>query len=136
MSEARHVEVAGRRFDIAPVRVGDLPAFLEAVGPVASELSGGDLMGALARHAGRIIDAVAIGAGVERAWLEAQTADVLVELAAAVMEVNADFFARSVLPAIERAAGRLESVLAEAGGAGGSVTGSSSSAAPGSATAT
>ncbi|MCR6497363.1 hypothetical protein LJB71_14845 [Thermomonas sp. S9] len=77
--------------DIAPVTVRDLPAFLAAIEPIARELASGDIAGALLRHADAVIEATAIGAGVDRAWLEAQQTDVLVELAAKVLEVNADF---------------------------------------------
>lgn len=96
--------------DIAPVKVKDLPAFLAAVEPIARELASGDILAALAKHADRVIEATAIGAGVERAWLEAQTPDVLVDLAARVLEANADFFVRRVLPAIAAAAERLAAI--------------------------
>ncbi|MCX8016397.1 MAG: hypothetical protein N2690_00645 [Rhodocyclaceae bacterium] len=89
---------------IAPVRVKDLPAFLAAIEPIARELAAGDLMGALIRQADAVIAATAIGAGVERAWLEEQTPEVLVDLATRVLEVNADFFVRAVLPRLTAAA--------------------------------
>lgn len=87
-----------------PVKVRDLPRFLAAIEPVAKDLATGDLMGAIMRHADRVIEATAIGAGVERAWLEEQTPDVLVDLAAQVVEVNADFFVRQALPRVTRLA--------------------------------
>lgn len=90
--------------EIHPVKVKDLPAFLAAVEPIARELAEGDILAALAKHADNVITATAIGANVERAWLEAQTPDVLVDLAAQVLEVNADFFARAVLPKVTAAA--------------------------------
>lgn len=116
--------------DIQPVKVRDLPAFLAAVEPIARELAAGDILAALARHADAVITATAIGAGVERAWLEDQTPDVLVELASAVIEVNADFFVRNVLPKVERAA----QVLAAT--ASGGTAGSPGSSAQASTTAT
>lgn len=96
--------IATRAITIEPVRVRDLPAFLHAVEPIARDLAAGDLMGALARQADRFIAATAIGAGVDRSWLDARSADDLVQLAGAVLEVNADFFVRRVIPAIEQAA--------------------------------
>lgn len=90
--------------DVRPVKVKDLPAFLAAVEPVARELMAGDMLAALSRHADGVIAATAIGAGVERSWLEQQTPDVLVDLAAKVLEVNADFFAQRVLPRLTSAA--------------------------------
>ena len=101
---------------ITPIRVRHLPAFLAALEPVARELERGDILAALARHADRVIEATAIGAGVDRAWLEEQTPDVLVDLAAQVLEANADFFVRSVLPRINQAAETLAGVVATASG--------------------
>jgi len=99
-----------------PLKVKDLPAFLAAIEPIAQELMRGDIMAALARHADRVIEATAIGAGVERAWLEEQTPDVLVDLAAKVLEVNADFFARAVLPRLTDAAETLARITETASG--------------------
>lgn len=127
------ITIDGEIITIAPVKVGDLPAFLAAVEPVAAELAGGDIAGAIMRRAENIIAATAIGAGVQRAWLEEQTPDVLAELAAGVLEVNADFFVRRVLPVIQASAERLtQSVQTASGG----MSGSSASPAPGSDTGT
>jgi len=116
MTEQHHVDPT----TITPVRVGDLPAFLAAIEPVTRELAEGDLMAALTRNAEQVIQATAIGAGVDREWLNAQSLDVLLELATAVIEVNADFFVQRLLPAIEAAVTRLNTALAETGGANGS----------------
>lgn len=105
---------------IEPVKVKDLPAFLAAIEPVARELMAGDLLSALAKHADGVIAATAIGAGVDRAWLEEQSPDVLVDLAARVLEVNADFFARHVLPRIQAAADKLAAMQTASGGTNGS----------------
>jgi len=93
------VTVAERSFTIEPVRVKDLPQFLAALEPVAREVAAGDVLSAVAKHTSGMIEATAIGSGADRAWLQEQTPDVLVELAAAVIEVNADFFVQRVLPA-------------------------------------
>jgi hypothetical protein len=106
--------------DITPIKVRDLPRFLKAIEPIAADLATGDLAGALMRHADAVIEATAIGAGVERAWLEEQTPDVLAELAAKVIEVNADFFVRRVLPTVTAAADRLaQSAQTASGGTSG-----------------
>jgi hypothetical protein len=96
-----------RGIAVTPIKVRDLPRFLKAVEPIAADLSTGDIAGALMRHAEAVIEATAIGAGCERAWLEDQTPDVLVELAAKVLEVNADFFVKRVLPVIQSTAEHL-----------------------------
>jgi hypothetical protein len=93
--------------NITPIKVRDLPRFLKVIEPIAAELAVGDISGALIRHTDAVIEATAIGAGVDRAWLEDQTPDVLAELAAKVLEVNAGFFVQRVLPVLQGAADRL-----------------------------
>lgn len=103
---------------IEPIKVRDLPRFLRAVEPIAADLAAGDIAGALIRHAEALIEATAIGAGVDRAWLEEQTPDVLADLAARVLEVNGDFFVSRVLPQVMAAAERLARIAS--GGTSGS----------------
>jgi hypothetical protein len=74
----------------------------------------------LMRHADAVIEATAIGAGCERVWLEDQTPDVLAELAAKVLEVNADFFVRRVLPVMTAADRLAQSAQTASGGTSGS----------------
>ncbi len=105
--------------DMTPIKVKDLPAFLAAIEPIARDLMDGDMMAALSKNADRVITATAIGAGVDRAWLEEQTAGVLIDLAARVLEVNADFFVGQAIPRITRAAERIAS-LTPSGGTSGS----------------
>lgn len=114
---------------LTPIKVKDLPAFLAAIEPIARELERGDLLAAIARHADAVITATAIGAGVERAWLEEQTPDVLVDLAAQVMEANADFFVRNVLPRLTAAAEKLTATVS--GGMSGSPASSPAASATG-----
>ncbi|MCL6619495.1 MAG: hypothetical protein K6T33_06855 [Thermomonas hydrothermalis] len=116
-----------RGIAITPVTVGDLPAFLAAIEPIAAEVASGDILGALMRHADAVIAATAIGARVERAWLEQQTPDVLVELAGRVLEANADFFVQRVMPALTAASERIAKI------ASGGTPGWPGSSAPGSA---
>jgi hypothetical protein len=109
--------------DITPIKVRDLPRFLKAIEPIAAELESGNfsIASALMRNAGDVIEATAIGAGVERAWLEDQAPDVLAELAAKVLEVNADFFVRRLPQVIQGTADRLtQSAQTASGGTSGS----------------
>lgn len=116
---AQRLLIDGRQITVDPVTVRDLPAFLAAVEPIARELMAGDVLAALAHNADGLIAAVCIGAKVQREWLDLQTADVLVELAAAVIEVNAHFFAQRVLPAVMQATQALENITANQTGSGG-----------------
>jgi len=102
--------------DIHPIKVRDLPRFLKAIEPIAAELAAGDIAGALMRHADAVIEATAIGAGVDCAWLEDQTPDVLALLASKVLEVNSDFFVRNVLPVIATTAERIARNIPTASG--------------------
>ncbi|MEW5972340.1 MAG: hypothetical protein AB1713_01115 [Pseudomonadota bacterium] len=102
--------IDGREITIAPIRIKHLAAFMRAVEPIAKALAEGDILTALSHHTDALIEAVCIGAGIERAWLEEREADVLVELAAEVMEVNADFFIQRILPKIEAASGAISSL--------------------------
>lgn len=118
------LDIAGRRVEVSPLRVRELPAFLAAVKPIAAELSAGvELVDLLADQAEAIIAAVAIGARVERAWLDELLPDDLVALAGAVLEVNADFFARRVLPAMtERMTGLAASLAGRTSSSASSAT--------------
>lgn len=106
------IAVAGRDLDVSPLKVGELAAFMRAVSPVLDALAKGDLMDALTHDIESVIQAAALGARVEMDWIEAQEADALLEIAVAVVEVNADFFARRIAPrladAAQRMAGRLD----------------------------
>lgn len=110
------VDVGDRVIEVTPVTVRDLPDFLAAIDPVARHLADGDIMGAMARNADSVIEAVRIGSRVERDWLDDQPLDVLARLAVGVIEVNADFFNRHLLPIIEQAADRIEAVTQQTGG--------------------
>jgi len=103
---------------IRPVKVRHLPAFLAACEPMAARLMAGDIAGAFVQHADKLIDAVALGADVDRAWLDDQDAETLMDLAFRVVEVNADFFARTLLPRLADAAGKIEAAM-PAGGTNG-----------------
>ena len=103
---------------ITPVKVRHLPAFLRACEPIASALMAGDLQSVLLHHADDLITATALGADVDRAWLEDQTAEVLVDLAAQVIEVNVDFFVQTLLPRINAAADRISAAMPHGGTSG------------------
>ena len=67
---------------------------------------------------GHWIEAVCIGTGLDRKTLDAQTVDVLVQLAARVIEVNADFLVREALPVFEAAVGGLAEMSSDSSGPG------------------
>lgn len=98
------LSLAGREITLTPLKVKELAAFSRAIEPIAVDLAGGDVIAALTRNAEALIEATCVAARVDEAWLGEQTGDVLVELAAAAMEINAGFFVERILPRIQRVA--------------------------------
>ena len=123
----------GRGLTVTPVRLGQLPAFVRAVEPFAKQLASGpfDLLELLADHGQQVVRALEVATSQPREWIESLAIDDAVRLAAAVLEVNADFFVQRVLPSITDAAQKLGAVLTTS-----LPTGSSTSQQPESATPT
>jgi hypothetical protein len=86
-----------------PLKIGQLPAMLRAVSGFADAIQKPqvDWLGILAEHGEALLDAIAIGSGKPRTWIDGLGADDALLLIAKVVEVNADFFAQAVLPKIE-----------------------------------
>lgn len=98
------ITINDREITVTLVKVKNLPEFIRAVEPIAQNLASGDFMAALSLHAENFIEATALGADVERQWLDTQEIDSLFELAGAVLAVNADFFVQRLTPALVAAA--------------------------------
>lgn len=116
--ECEVVTVGAREVEVRPLTVGALPAFVRAIRPVLPSVNAvlADVDGTtvtegqiveLLGESEAVIEAVCVATRVERAWLDEQTLDALVVLAAAVFKVNSDFFARALVPAVTAAAGRI-----------------------------
>lgn len=106
------VTVAGVAVELTPIRLGELPRLLAIVRPLAEDLTHDpDWMALLGRHGEAVLDLLAITTRRERAWINDLPLDDAVQLAAAVFEVNADFFVAHVVPAIQGAAQRLAPTL-------------------------
>ena len=106
------VTVAGVAIELTPIRLGELPRILAAVRPIAAYLSAEpDWLVLLGRHGEAVLELLALATRRDRAWIEALALDEAVQLAAAVFEVNADFFVAHVVPAIQGAAQRLGPTL-------------------------
>lgn len=123
------VDVQGERLEIAPIKVRELPALVSTLGPLLpllgelgdclddapgkkDDASGkkekvkGLVMELLASHAdkaGNLVSAVGICLRKDRAWVDELDLDDLAMLVGKVLEVNADFFAQRLLPALTRA---------------------------------
>lgn len=106
------VTVGGRVLAVTPVRVAELPAMLRACEPIFAQLSGGDVEAALLHNADAAITAIAVGARLSRAEIDALGLDELIDLGGAVLQVNADFFARRLAPAFVSASEKVTRALA------------------------
>ncbi|OAI58898.1 hypothetical protein RSP795_22130 [Ralstonia solanacearum] len=92
--------VGGESLVILPLKVGRLPDFLRAISPTLQQLNAPqiDWLGLFIEHGDDLLQAVAIAVGKPRTWVDDLAADEAILLAAKVVEVNADFFTRTVLP--------------------------------------
>ncbi|TDQ41860.1 hypothetical protein [Tepidicella xavieri] len=118
------VTVAGVSVELTPIRLGELPRLLAAVRPIAADLSAEpDWLALLGRHGEAVLDLLAITTRRERAWINDLHLADAVQLAAAVFEVNADFFVAHVVPAIQGAAQRLAPTLRSLTNSAGNVGG-------------
>lgn len=107
------VTAGGREVAVAPIKVRELPAFAAAVDPLLQEIAAGAGVAALMMsNPEAFIKAVAIGARLERAFVDDLELDELLNLAAAVLEVNVDFFVRRLAPAFNLAVGRIGALVA------------------------
>lgn len=115
------------RADIAarqalPAEDGEILDWTQAAGRLGAEY----WVNLVSRHADALIPALAVALDRPREWVGDLYLDDLVRLALAVFEVNADFFARRMMPAALEILGRM---LPAAGG-----TPATGSSAPGTAT--
>lgn len=110
---AYSLEIAGVTLAITPVCIGEIPDFLTAVRPFAQQLADPDpdWLVLMADHTQDLISAVALASRQPREWVTALAVDDAIRLAAALFEVNADFFVQRVVPAIQHAAARITTKL-------------------------
>lgn len=97
------LQIAGESISVAPLKIGQMPAFVRAIAPVMQRLGtdGIDWLALFGDHGENLLAAVAIAVGKPREWVDALDADEAIVLAATVIEVNADFFTRTVLPRLD-----------------------------------
>ena len=98
--QAVEISLAGEIVAIKPLKIGQMPAFLRAITPVMQQLGGNgiDWLALFGEHGDDLLTAVSIAVGKPRAWVDALDADEAILVAAKVIEVNADFFTRTVMP--------------------------------------
>ena len=108
------ITLNGQSHTIEPLRVAELPAFIAAVQPLIDTglVAQQDVQAALMKHPDDTLDAIAIAARLERAALDRLGLDDLLVLAAACIEVNADFFTRTLVPLIDQISDEITTALA------------------------
>ncbi|QNT25225.1 hypothetical protein [Ralstonia solanacearum] len=97
------VSVAGETLAIKPLKVGQMPAFLRAISPVMHQITATDIdwLALFGERGEDLLSAISIAVGKPRAWVDDLAADEAILLAAKVIEVNADFFTRQVIPKLD-----------------------------------
>jgi len=92
--------IGGEALTIKPLKVGQLPAFLRAISPAIQELTSPEIdwLRLFGERGEDLLSAIALAVGRPRTWLDDLAADEAILLAAKVIEVNADFFTRTVIP--------------------------------------
>lgn len=101
------VTIGQDQITVTPIRIGKLQAFTQAIKPIASDVldameGSGDLLTTIELHGDRMIEAVQVATGLERGKLDEMLPDDFVRLTSAVVEVNADFFIKRLLPAMKQ----------------------------------
>ena len=107
--QAVEISLAGEIVAIKPLKIGQMPAFLRAITPVMQQLgsNGIDWLALFGEYGDDLLTAVSIAIGKPRAWVDALDADEAILVAAKVIEVNADFFTRTVMPRLNEQMGGL-----------------------------
>jgi hypothetical protein len=101
--QAVELVIDGAPLAIKPLKVGQLPAFLRAISPVMQQITSTEIdwLALFGERGDDLLSAIAIAIGKPRAWVDELAADEAILLAAKVIEVNADFFNRAVIPKLD-----------------------------------
>ena len=101
--QALELTVNGETLAIKPLKVGQMPAFLRTISPVLQHLSRTEIdwLTLFGERGDDLLSAIAIAVGKPRQWVDDLAADEAILLAAKVIEVNADFFTRTVMPKLD-----------------------------------
>lgn len=112
--QAVELVIDGEPLAIKPLKVGQMPAFLRAITPVMQQIGsdGIDWLALFGERGDDLLTAVSIAVGKPRAWVDELAADEAILLAAKVIEVNADFFTRTVMPRLDVLIERTSTVTA------------------------
>ena len=96
--EPRTETIAGVTLTIPNLKVRQLAPFGKAADPFMPLILTGDYLAAVTHHTDAVCAAVSMVTGAEPEWLGNLDPDEMMQLVAAVFEVNLDFFAQRLLP--------------------------------------
>ena len=115
--QACEITLADETVSVKPLKVGQMPAFLRAITPVMQQISGEgiDWLALFGQQGDDLLTAVSIAVSKPRAWVDDLAADEAIVLAAKVIEVNADFFTRTVMPRLDDLFAQANAVTAATG---------------------
>lgn len=120
--EQQTIVIADQEIIVRQIRIGQLPAVLRAVQPIAHLLKQKgplDLQSLFLLYADDCLTLLAVLAGKPRAWVDDVEIDDAIRLFSALLEANLDFFVRRVLPLLpqvmEQLRGKVDQLTAMAG---------------------
>lgn len=111
------IEIRGETIHIPHVKVGMLPAVIQATSPflpIFTKAPGGkaavkkvNFLNLVMDHTTDVVDLVSVVLGREKDWVNDLDLDELITIVAAIVEVNLDFFIQRVLPSVSRVTAQL-----------------------------
>jgi hypothetical protein len=107
--EAAVVKVGGQEIEIKPLTIGQIPKITRLLREVPLNLNPDAIgtssywLGLIGDHGEDVIAAIATASGQKNETIAGLAIDDFVALAVKVIEVNADFFTRKVMPAASQA---------------------------------
>jgi hypothetical protein len=100
----KEVEIAGKKMVIKPFSLGQIPkvaGLFGKLGPALAE-SNGNIIKMIELGGEPMLDMLALSANKPRSWVDALEPDQGIDLIAAVIEQNKEFFAKKMGPALEK----------------------------------
>lgn len=107
------------QFAVSPIRMGKLRQFAVVALPMIEQVMAcmegkGNLVELIENHEQSVIDLVALSSTFTKADYDEMMPDSFMDLVMEVVEVNADFFARNLMPRLKDRLGSIKARLAQA----------------------
>lgn len=107
----RSVSAGGKTVVVQVLRVRQYAAFTKAIEKPYPLILAGDYLAAVSECPDEVIAAVCAATDLDRAFVAELDGHAFLQLAAAVMELNLDFFARAVLPTARKTAASITAAM-------------------------